>query len=101
MMASICGHFQRVTCVSDYFCPLIQQLRKPLWCINPRPTPLKPCAFHGLVKHTLTLLIHTQNLSLTSPILCHSSCDIHIPHVNTDAISLLHDVIMAADAHIQ
>ena len=66
---------------------------------------MKPCAFHVLFRHTKThahtLYTHTSSLCVIRPRLCHSSCDIHAANVNTDAISLLHDVIMTAGAHIQ
>lgn len=80
-------------------------IRKVLWRINPRATPLKLrvhfLCLLSIQKTHAHIFSYVHIISVTSATLCHSSCDIHIIHVNTDTMSLLHDVILAADTHTQ
>lgn len=64
-------------------------IREPLRQIDPRWRPL----------HEEARRRHTRNHTRPLPPVSHSSCDIQRSvNVNTDAISLWHDVIMAANA---
>lgn len=76
--------------------------------MNTRPRALKPCVLTSTYEShedTLSLSPFLTRTRISVPVhFCaiHLVTDIHvIVHVNTDAVPLLHDVIMAADTHIQ